>query len=465
LRASQLPGPGEYKPKTIQSSGGSFSTAKPKSDLEWKIYHAQNLPGPGEYKIPDQKKSGGSFSTANPKSDLEWKIYYAQKLPGAGEYTTTAPMTPSGGKFNQSKPKSDLDWTIYNAKQSPGPGQYKVNDSATRASSHSGKFPFVYKPTDPNKAHLAKGLNAIVKMNRQKKIVMAMMKPGVFSTGKKLADMTPEEKKKWEKDRDEDVQRTRDMLDRLAIIQEKRRKSMEPGGEPLPEGLTHIIPRELKPDSLSSPTSSKSAQMGSLLKKHIKTGEVEKMVDQIDEAEVENKALDNQNERPPPAGMRSALSLEIPDDNAKPIPSAPSSTSDLNSESVTPAANLPILKQNNPVKGYCFDSHTADWVDSVTQDHLDGAGLDHGNVLYCLKEPPTLGGASLLLFKLSQKVAADVEKKSSGAAHHVNYYRMFQQFDLNHANRISRAGFNAVSFDKFFFSFLLFFPYLSSLFF
>lgn len=415
----------------MERSGGSFSTSKPKSDLDWTIHYAAQSPGPGEYKIPDQKKSGGSFSTANPKSDLEWKIFYAQKSPGAGEYTTTAPLTPSGGKFNQSKPKSDLDWTIHNAKQSPGPGQYKISDEVTRKSSHSGKFPFVYKPTDPDKLHLAKGMNAIVKMNRQKKIVMAMMNCGTASGtgGKKLSELTPTEKKAWEEERDKDVQRTRDMLNRLSVIQEKRRKSIEMGEGELNPALSmnsHIIPR--------SPVK-KKAMMGSLLKKHIKTGEVEKMCDEMDEKaaqeETKIKAEDTK-----PVVLRSALSLDIPDDSASPplIQSTPT-----DSEAATPAAAFE--KPAIPVEGYCFESHEADWVDKITAKHLTENGLEHGNVMYCLKEPPTLMGASLLLYKLSQKIASE---KISGVPHHVNYYLMFKQFDYNNSNSFTRQDFNTV---------------------
>lgn len=426
MRASQSPGPGEYKAKTVESSGGSFSTSKPKTELEWKIHYAKQSPGPGAYQMPEQKKSGGSFSTANPKSDLEWKIFYAQKSPGAGEYTTTAPLTPSGGKFNQSKPKSDLDWTIHNAKQSPGPGQYKISDESTRKSSHSGKFPFVYKPTDPDKLHLAKGMNAIVKMNRQKKIVMAMMNCGAVaagSSGKKLSQMSPNEKKKWEAERDKDVQRTRAMLDRLSVIQEKRKSFVEMG-EAVPDDLpSHIVPR-----SQPSTPQSKKMAMGSLLKKHIKTGEVEKMVDELDEKAAQEGTA--------PAKLRSALSLDIPSDNASP----PSPASDTASTAATPAASS--LVKAIPIGGYYFETHKADWVDKLSSRHLSENGLEHGNVVYCLKEPPTLMGASLLLFKLSQKVASE---KITGVPHHVNYYRMFKVLDYDNSNNFSKTDFITVS--------------------
>lgn len=40
----------------------------------------------------------------------------------------------------------------------PGPGEYNINESQTRKSGHSGKFPFVFKPRDPSLQHLAKGV-------------------------------------------------------------------------------------------------------------------------------------------------------------------------------------------------------------------------------------------------------------------------------------------------------------------
>ncbi len=33
------------------------------------------------------KSGGGKFSTANPKSDVEWRMYHAARMPGPADYT------------------------------------------------------------------------------------------------------------------------------------------------------------------------------------------------------------------------------------------------------------------------------------------------------------------------------------------------------------------------------------------
>jgi len=436
MRASQVPGPGEYKASETKTGGGSFNTAKPKTDLEWKIHFAQKSPGPGEYKMPENKKSGGSFSTANPKSDLEWKIFYAQKSPGAGEYNTTAPLSPSGGKFNTSKSKSDLEWTIHKAKQLPGPGEYRVQDAATRSSSHSGKFPFIYAPTDPEHAHLAKGTNAIVKMNRQKKIVMAMMDfGGPVAGGKKsLKEMTEEERKAWEKERDEDVQKTRDMLARLDVVQKKRRASLENGG-PLPPLNSHLV---------------KKPSMAALLKRGINSGKVEDLLDGLEASEDATPAPSNQS----PTQRGDSLLLEIPTPpqaSIAPTPEAEPKPDDCvdalkEDKGGDPGMHLDIENSRNEQEEdgkkarsggrYCFESHNAEWVDSLDVEKLSAGGFSSGNLLHSLKAPPNLQTASLLLYKLGQKVALDSDKKAHGFNErsqppHVNYYRMFKEFDLN----------------------------------
>ncbi len=95
---------------------------------------------------------------SNPKSDIDWKIHTAKQLPGPGHYSAEGvERSGSTGRFNLSNPKSDLDWKIHTAKQLPGPGDYAVKDEVTRRASHTGKFPFVYRPLNPSHAHLAKG--------------------------------------------------------------------------------------------------------------------------------------------------------------------------------------------------------------------------------------------------------------------------------------------------------------------
>jgi len=189
--AAQSPGPGEYPlPQNNRKTTGRFSTANPKSSLDWDIYRAAWTPGPGAYHISDgrsgsrggnastsssaaYKGGGGKFSEAVPKSDLDWKILEAARTPGPGSYkipnlsepppfagripfglpssyldaplrtSATIPgpgqyykpeatLSPSGGKFNLSKPKSELDWQIFNAAQTPGPGAYETQGAAIK---------------------------------------------------------------------------------------------------------------------------------------------------------------------------------------------------------------------------------------------------------------------------------------------------------------------------------------------
>jgi hypothetical protein len=66
---------------------------------------------------------GGKFNASKPKSNLEWKMYHAEQVPGPGAYNSDSSKSSiSGGKFNSSKPKTDVDWKVYRAKQTPAPG-------------------------------------------------------------------------------------------------------------------------------------------------------------------------------------------------------------------------------------------------------------------------------------------------------------------------------------------------------
>mmetsp|Transcript_22836 Transcript_22836/g.52982 ORF Transcript_22836/g.52982 Transcript_22836/m.52982 type:complete len:100 (+) Transcript_22836:1-300(+) len=96
---------------------------------------------------------GGKFSTANPKSDIDWQIYEAARSPGPGSYNIGKRPKDSSMKFNTSKPKTDIEWKIYEAAEKPGPGQYKVPSTLDQS---RGKFPFVYRPTEPELQHLRK---------------------------------------------------------------------------------------------------------------------------------------------------------------------------------------------------------------------------------------------------------------------------------------------------------------------
>eukprot|EP00614_Pseudopedinella_elastica_P022892 CAMPEP_0172614980 /NCGR_PEP_ID=MMETSP1068-20121228/55745_1 /TAXON_ID=35684 /ORGANISM="Pseudopedinella elastica, Strain CCMP716" /LENGTH=569 /DNA_ID=CAMNT_0013419959 /DNA_START=120 /DNA_END=1829 /DNA_ORIENTATION=- len=163
--AKTIPGPGQYGQLKIdtkgnamlKNTGAGFSTSMPLSDVDVMQMRAKQIPGPGQYKLKgtSEQITGGTFSNAKPKSDLDWKIYEAGQKPGPGSYNIPSSLQ-KGQRFSTANPKSDLDFKIIEATKKPGPGHYMINDHMTRPSSHTGKFPFVYKPKDPTKAHLAK---------------------------------------------------------------------------------------------------------------------------------------------------------------------------------------------------------------------------------------------------------------------------------------------------------------------
>ena len=140
-RAKQGPGPGEYKPDaSYRVSGGKFNMSKAKTEVEWIEHRASKLPGPGDYTLEDQTTSliGGKFSTAKPKSSLDWTIYKSKQEPGPGQYDIDAHRQIRGGRFSTAKPKSDVDILIKLAKESPGPGQYSLDSKTFQMS--GGKF-------------------------------------------------------------------------------------------------------------------------------------------------------------------------------------------------------------------------------------------------------------------------------------------------------------------------------------
>ena len=53
LRASQLPGPGEYKPKEVEAANmQAFGNFDPPSEIEKVIRRASVVPGPADYASP-----------------------------------------------------------------------------------------------------------------------------------------------------------------------------------------------------------------------------------------------------------------------------------------------------------------------------------------------------------------------------------------------------------------------------
>jgi len=178
--AASKPSPGQYDiPSTLVKSGGTFSTANPKSDVEVKIAaaaktpgpgqyfnggkpqggrvnsnmggrcksalemqldNARETPGPGAYNIPSSKFSSGvgAFSEAVVPSAVEIACRRAAESPGPGDYDPRPVQSQSGVKMNQSRAKSALEMRISEASQMPGPGAYDLPSSVTEVS--GGRF-------------------------------------------------------------------------------------------------------------------------------------------------------------------------------------------------------------------------------------------------------------------------------------------------------------------------------------
>ena len=126
----RLPASGKY----LRPGGGRFSSAKPKSEIDWVILRAKDSPGPSAYR-PVKAPKGGSGATkisdANPKSDVDWVIYRSKQTPGPNEYKIGGIPKTGGGRFSTAYPMSDLEWTIYRAKQTPAPDEYLIDRCPT----------------------------------------------------------------------------------------------------------------------------------------------------------------------------------------------------------------------------------------------------------------------------------------------------------------------------------------------
>ena len=124
----RLPATGKY----LRPGGGRFSSAKPKSEIDWVILRAKDSPGPSEYRLPDHVVRGATkISDANPKSDVDWVIYRSKQTPGPNEYKVGGIQKTGGGRFSTAYPMSDLEWTIWRAKQTPAPDEYLIDRCPT----------------------------------------------------------------------------------------------------------------------------------------------------------------------------------------------------------------------------------------------------------------------------------------------------------------------------------------------
>jgi hypothetical protein len=103
--------------------------------------------------------SGGAFSLTSAPSYLDLCITKGASLPGSGQYNTATAAPSKGGRISATSAPSDTEMQMRRAAAMPGPSDYDVRaaDRQRFASEHTGKFPFVWRPTDPKYASLAKG--------------------------------------------------------------------------------------------------------------------------------------------------------------------------------------------------------------------------------------------------------------------------------------------------------------------
>ncbi len=98
-----MPGPQDYYPKeSLKDISFRFSEAKPKNDVEWKIYRASGIPGPADYNL----QNSGSTSGASAKLLGRFERgNYQTTLPDAIQYSHT---TINAKGPNQCREKGSL---------------------------------------------------------------------------------------------------------------------------------------------------------------------------------------------------------------------------------------------------------------------------------------------------------------------------------------------------------------------
>jgi hypothetical protein len=119
------PPPPARPPPAARPDARPRPQSNPKSYLDLEIRRAESIPGPCTYTLPDGgpgARSGGRFSTAKAKSDVEWCIHRAERLPAPGQYEPARLPGPAGGRISTAHVRGSIDHEIYRAKDIPGPG-------------------------------------------------------------------------------------------------------------------------------------------------------------------------------------------------------------------------------------------------------------------------------------------------------------------------------------------------------
>ena len=118
-----IPGPGNYDPKSLETSIENRFRKGRRSDLD---SLARNIPGPGEYKMPQvlgRINSKGSYSFGGAPRSLDNSC--KELVPGPGKY----PVKPflGTGHATSMRGKGVYDMAA-GSKDKPGPGEYTVSN-------------------------------------------------------------------------------------------------------------------------------------------------------------------------------------------------------------------------------------------------------------------------------------------------------------------------------------------------
>lgn len=134
LERNITPGPGEYT--VVRDSSAELLTGRWRDPplpevqalMDTKSWVDQT-PGPSHYAPTDAilrpaTEQGVRFSTANPKSYLDWAHHYGKQMPSPADYGRPdgPPRATRSFAFSRHNPMGFLDHAAYLARDSPGPG-------------------------------------------------------------------------------------------------------------------------------------------------------------------------------------------------------------------------------------------------------------------------------------------------------------------------------------------------------
>lgn len=129
LRSSFLPAPNLMLPSTLDRRGVIFQQAKlPSTDMDLQIARGASLPAPNAYDTRPVTTAiaRGKFNSKS-KRLVERMVHEATLNHGSDPLLLPSTLSTSGGNFNKSKkPLTEIDWAEKRAKQIPAPGSYRA---------------------------------------------------------------------------------------------------------------------------------------------------------------------------------------------------------------------------------------------------------------------------------------------------------------------------------------------------